>query len=166
MKPAMLAAVVAGLAFPDLALAKEAPPMQFGSHPQEVLLAKITVSDLDKSIDFYTRVVGLKEVDLAGVAPPRDPAAAFEEVGLNYSGTRKDAQLVLVRRKGTTPRPESAELTWVAFKVPDVAAVIQRIRAEGLEIRSDAAAYGGITFGIARDPDGYVVELIQAPSFP
>ncbi|HEY3694446.1 VOC family protein [Phenylobacterium sp.] len=129
--------------------------MGIGSQASKVMLVKITVSDIDRSPDFYERVVGLKRVATEGEAPrSHDPKADFEEIGLNYSGSRRDAQVMPVRRMGLTATPEAAQLTWEVFKVPDVAAVLQRIRAAGL------------VFALARDPDGYVVELLQAPSVP
>ncbi|HEY2661783.1 MAG TPA: VOC family protein [Caulobacteraceae bacterium] len=54
----------------------------------------------------------------------------------------------------------------LAFFVPDAKALMERIRAEGLPITRQAEvtpAFNNMTIGLAEDPDGYVVELIQAP---
>jgi catechol 2,3-dioxygenase-like lactoylglutathione lyase family enzyme len=130
-------------------------------HVPEFLIAKITVTDLDKSLDFYKRVVGLQEATDDGVVKPRNPKAAFEEIGLNYSGSRKDARIMLVRQNGLTPTRATAQLTWIAFHVPDVHAVMERIKAEGFEVRQDTAQWANMTYALALDPDGYVVEFIH-----
>jgi predicted enzyme related to lactoylglutathione lyase len=141
---------------------KETPPaMTLGSKPQELIITKITVSDLAKSLDFYTRVVGLKPTDPDEFEAARASSADFVEIGLNHAGSRSEAALMLIRRKGDTPTPESARRTWIAFKVPDVAAAIARVKAEGYEIRNEATPYEDLIFGIAQDPDGYTVEFLS-----
>jgi catechol 2,3-dioxygenase-like lactoylglutathione lyase family enzyme len=165
MKHLVITLVACGLLVPAAGRAADAAPvMRLGTKPQELILAKITVSDLEKSYDFYTRVVGLKPTNAAGATAARASKADFIELGLNHSGSSRDAALILVRQKGAVPVRTAAKLTWVAFKVPDVAAAIGRIKAEGLEIRNEVTAYGGGKFGVAYDPDGYTVEFLEAPN--
>ena len=55
----------------------------------------------------------------------------------------------------------------IVFHVPDAAAAVEAIRAEGLEIVREAATspgMGGALIGFGKDPDGYLVELIQRPA--
>ena len=134
-----------------------------GSKDSEFLLAKITVSDLDRSLDFYTRLVGLSR---AGGGPPReiDKSARFTEIPLNFSGSLADPFLVIIKEQGLTPTRETAKLTWVGLKVPDVRAAVDRLRAAGYQVRSEPSDHRpGNAFGMVYDPDGYVVEFIQAP---
>lgn len=143
--------------------AKELPDMiRLGSTDHELISTKITVSDLERSLAFYTRVVGLKPTDAADAEQARTSTSDFVEISLNQTGSRRDASLVLIRRKGDIPTPSVARMTWVAFKVPDVAAAINRVKAAGYEIRNEATAYQGVTFGIVYDPDGYTVEFLEA----
>jgi lactoylglutathione lyase len=54
----------------------------------------------------------------------------------------------------------------LVFYVTDPKAVTERIRAEGLEITREPTpveTLGGAIVGLAKDPDGYVIELLQAP---
>ena len=134
--------------------------MRLGTKPEELIAVKITVGDLEKSYDFYTRLVGLKPTDPEGAAAARASTADFVEVGLNPSGSRRDPAILLIRRKGDVPDRASARRTWVAFKTPDVAAAVSRIKAEGFEVRNEATPHGGLTFGIVYDPDGYTVEFL------
>jgi lactoylglutathione lyase len=54
----------------------------------------------------------------------------------------------------------------LVFYVTDPKAVTERIRAEGLEITREPTpidTLDGAVVGLAKDPDGYVIELLQAP---
>jgi lactoylglutathione lyase len=54
----------------------------------------------------------------------------------------------------------------LVFYVPDPVALSDAIEAEGLEIIRKPAPVpelGGAVVGLAKDPDGYIVELLQAP---
>ena len=55
----------------------------------------------------------------------------------------------------------------LVFYVTDPKGLIEAIRAEGLEITREAEpieSLGGAVVGLGKDPDGYVIELIQAPA--
>jgi predicted enzyme related to lactoylglutathione lyase len=52
----------------------------------------------------------------------------------------------------------------LVFFVPDAKALMDNIRAEGLPISREPVAspdFGNAIIGLAEDPDGYVIELIQ-----
>lgn len=167
--------VAATLISSPLALAQEAKPpapipnLYFGTAPQEVYMAKVTVSDIVKSYDFYTKVLGMrlvtsKVMPMAGVPTAADNAKDFLEISLNFSGSLREPMLILIKQKGVTPVPAQASQTWLAFKVADGKAVL------------DAAAKAGypafrpwtpaMKMGMTRDPDGYTVEVLQLPSYP
>jgi catechol 2,3-dioxygenase-like lactoylglutathione lyase family enzyme len=165
------------LAAPALAGDAPAPPRApirtaLGTSDHEVLLAKFTVSDLEKSYAFYTQVIGLRRAltPMQGTPPPprNDPERAFIEIGLNFSGSYGDAFFDLVQQKGVRPSPEFARSAVIGFKVPDAPAVVRRARAAGYEVVREAPVVGPgeMSIGMVRDPDGYLVELIQSASMP
>jgi lactoylglutathione lyase len=146
-----------------------------GTASSEVLLSKITVSDLPKSYDFYTKIIGLKRaltVDQKEPAPlptvTDDSGPAFVEVGLNFSGSFANPFFDLVHQRGEKPTRAAANMTVVGFKVPDAPAVIRRVKEAGYEVIREAPAVGPgeMSIGMVRDPDGYRVEIIQAASYP
>lgn len=145
-----------------------APVVRLGSKPQEVYLAKITVADLQKSLDFYTNIVGMKLVTVGDVPLPKPPAPGapekdFVEVSLNYSGSMADPMFVLMKRKGRTPTREQAALTGLGFKVADIQATADRAAAAGFKPNRPFVGPGSAL--IISDPDGYTLEIMQAPSF-
>jgi len=135
--------------------------LRMGSAPRELIGAKITVSNLERSLDFYTRLVGLQPVSPADVAAALTSDSAFAEIALNYSGTRRDAAIVLMRRRGVTPNREAAQLTWLMLKTPNLFEAFVRIEAEGNEALARPTPYDGAVFALVLDPDGYTVELLQ-----
>jgi catechol 2,3-dioxygenase-like lactoylglutathione lyase family enzyme len=145
-----------------------------GTSSPQVLLAKFTVSDLPKSYEFYTRVLGLKWALAVGQqqppapGPANDAQPAFIEIPLNFTGSLADPFFVIVQQRGSKPTPKVAKMSWVGFKVPDAPAAIRRVKEAGYEVVRDAPAVGPgvMSIGIVRDPDGYTVELIQAANYP
>jgi catechol 2,3-dioxygenase-like lactoylglutathione lyase family enzyme len=139
-----------------------------GTKPEELYLTKITVSDLLKSYEFYTKVIGLKLVTSPDMDMPKAPAASdpekdFTEIPLNYSGSMRDPLFVLMKRRGKSPSAEFASMTSVGFKVPDARATVERAIQAGYKSLRDLPVGGRP--GFVADPDGYTVELVQGPSF-
>lgn len=145
-----------------------------GTRHEQILLAKFTVSDLPKSFDFYTKVIGLKWALTRGQQQPPPPVSAnaqqpdFIEIPLNFSGSLADPFFVLVQQRGETPSSATSWMSWIGFKVPDAASVVARVKLAGYEIIREPAsvAPGEMAIGIVRDPDGYTVEFVQSAAYP
>jgi catechol 2,3-dioxygenase-like lactoylglutathione lyase family enzyme len=136
---------------PTLPAAQQRPVVRMGTKPQELLMAKITVSDLVKSYEFYTQIIGLKLVTSPDFATPKaptqnDPEKDFVEIPLNYSGSMADPLFVPL-----------------GFKVPDSRVSVQRAIEAGYKAPRGVPAEG--LPGFVADPDGYNVEFVSAPSF-
>jgi len=141
-----------------------------GSRDQQFLLAKITVSDLRRSYEFYTGVIGLKwatapSVPLTEPLGLDDPDPSFAEIPLNFTGSLADPFFVIVKKRGSVPTADSAGQVWVGFKVPDAAAAVDRAEAAGATVVRRPGE-GAMRFGFVRDPDGYNIEFIEAASHP
>ena len=120
----------------------------------------IGVSDLERSADFYTRVVGMQQ--LTTFALPE-----MDEVVVGFGG--RGAALVLMHWTDGSAKTYADLPVKVVLYVADPVATVEAIRAEGLEITREPAAVPGLgdaVVGLAKDPDGYVVELIQAQPRP
>ena len=126
---------------------------------------KITVANLDRSIDFYSRVLGLK----VGL---RLNAGPFEEVIMASEGC---TPVILVQHSDGVADIIPPHPTTLVFFVSDPATYIQRIRDFGLPILMEAkglvadenSAAGlkevnGVVAGLGTDPDGHIIEVIDA----
>jgi lactoylglutathione lyase len=116
----------------------------------------IGVSDLKRSVDFYTRVCGMKQ--LMNLKLPY-----MDEVIVGYSNAR--SALVLMHWTDGSEKNYSDLPIKVVLYVPDPAALADAIRDAGLEVTrepSPVPELGGVEVGFAKDPDGYVVEILRA----
>jgi lactoylglutathione lyase len=120
----------------------------------------IAVSDLDRSVDFYTRVLGMRKLMTLNLPE-------MDEVIVSWS--RESAQVVLMHYTDGSDRPTTDLPVKLVLYVDSPAEVADRIRAEGLAIDLEPApmeAAGGAIIGFARDPDGYTLELVKLAEVP
>jgi len=141
--------------------------VHLGTKAQEFYLSKITVSDLVKSYDFYTKVIGMKLATSAEMPAPKAPTASdpekeFTEIPLNFSGSMADPIFVLIKRRGKTPSAEAAEMVTLGFKMRSTKEVVDRAIQSGYKL---VRTLPQLKLNFLADPDGYGVELIEAPPF-
>jgi lactoylglutathione lyase len=117
----------------------------------------IGVSDMDRSVDFYSRVLGMSVTQTFKVD-------YMDEVVLAFEGR---TAVVLMHYTDGSVRNYKDNPVKLVFYVTDPKAVTEAIRADGMEITREPApieTLGGTVIALAKDPDGYTVELIQAPA--
>lgn len=141
----------------------------------------VIVSDFDRSLDFYTRVLGLKvavETEInddefsRGVGIPGTKVrAAFLEVP-NSSTTVEMFQYLSADSK-PIPKdmlPSDIGVGHICFTVDDIDEAYTNLSAQGVEFKStpvtiskDHPHAGNIRFCYFYDPDGTLLEIIQLP---
>lgn len=117
----------------------------------------IGVSDLEKSEAFYRDVLGMQRQQVFKLD-------YMDEVMLAHEG--RNAVILMHYTDGSKPNYRDNPVKLV-FYVADPVALAGRIRAAGLEITREPApieTLGGAVICLAKDPDGYVIELIQNPA--
>jgi catechol 2,3-dioxygenase-like lactoylglutathione lyase family enzyme len=115
----------------------------------------IGVADLAKSEDFYTRVLGMQ-------VQQRIDLPHLKEVVVGYEG--RTSVVLMHWLDGSNPNYANNPVKLVFF-VPAAKTLIDRIRAEGLPITREPEPmpdFNNMVIGLAEDPDGYVVEFMQA----
>ena len=114
----------------------------------------ISVADLERAVDFYTRVLGMTVKQTFKLADMDEAVIGF---------TRGSA-IVLMQYTDGVARNHAAFAGKLVFYFDDVKAVTERIRAEGLEIVREPAKsdFGAALIAFAKDRDGYLLELLQA----
>lgn len=118
----------------------------------------IAVADLERSSAFYTRVLGM--VVLQTIELP-----TMKQFVLGFEGVRGASVLLMQYTDGRNPNCEEGAAKFV-FYVPDAKAMLEVARDAGHVIHLEAAEFpsmGGAIIGFVKDPDGYLVELIQKP---
>lgn len=141
--------------------------------------AGITVSQLDRSLDFYCGLLGLElvwrrvyeEPDIREIVGVPD-ATSFDIAMLRVPGS--DFQVELLEYRGCDRRPAATEPCnpgsgHLCLFVRDVERLHADLRARGVAFRSDGPVEmtGGANRGgrslYSLDPDGYIVELHEPP---
>ena len=123
-----------------------------------ILHTMIRVGDLQRSIHFYTELMGMK---LLRTSDRRDQKYSLAFVG--YGDETSDSVLELTYNYGVDRYDLGAGFGHIAIAVDNAAAACERIRAAGGTITREAGPVKGGTSVIAfvQDPDGYKIELIE-----
>ena len=121
----------------------------------------LRVGDLQRSIDFYTHVLGMKLLRTTE-RPEQKYSLAF----VGYGSNPDQAEIELTYNYGTTQYEMGTAYGHVALGMPDIYAACEKIRAAGGSItREPGPVKGGDTvIAFVTDPDGYKIELIQRSS--
>lgn len=120
-----------------------------------LLHTRYRVDDLERSVRFYTEVLGLSEVRRH--KSPRGSELVF----LKAPSSEETIELCSYPASG--PVRVQADLTHLAFEVDSLAAFGEHLRAHGLAY-SDGPTYrpdGSGGFAFVDAPEGYEIELIQ-----
>jgi len=118
----------------------------------------LRVGDMQRSIDFYTRVMGMT---LLRTTDRADQKYSLAFVG--YASNPEQAELELTYNYGVDKYEMGSAYGHVALGVEDIYASCEKIRASGGNItREPGPVKGGNTLiAFITDPDGYKIELIQ-----
>ena len=118
----------------------------------------LRVGDLQRAVDFYTKVLGMNLLRTTE-RPEQKYSLAF----VGYGTNPEHAELELTYNHGVDKYELGTAFGHMAIGVPDVYASCDRIRAAGGNItREPGPVKGGNTvIAFVTDPDGYKIELIQ-----
>ena len=134
---------------------------------------EVTVSDLDRSVDFYTRLMGFDEVIRFDAQVPGMSRISFLKLG--------ECMIELIEMEETKQGeddPAVPGFKHLCLAVEDFESEVERLKAAGVEVKEDAHVLTGehlrtvsskvdldMDKGLQRavfaDPDGLAVELLQ-----
>ena len=123
-----------------------------------LLHTMLRVGDLQRSIDFYTKVLGMT-LQRTSENPEYKYSLAF----VGYGTNPEHAEIELTYNWGVAQYEMGTAFGHIALGVPDAYAACEKIKAAGGAVTREAGAVKGGTTVIAfvTDPDGYKIELIQ-----
>ncbi|MCD6735082.1 MAG: lactoylglutathione lyase [Burkholderiaceae bacterium] len=123
-----------------------------------ILHTMLRVGDMQRSIDFYTRLMGMKVLRTTD-RPEQKYSLAF----VGYGDEAGHAVIELTYNYGVDRYEIGTGYGHIAIEVDDAAATCERIRAGGGLVTREAGPVKGGTTVIAfvQDPDGYKIELIE-----
>lgn len=127
-----------------------------------LLHTMLRVSNLDKSIDFYTNVLGMKLLRRKDF-----PAGEFTLAFVGY-GEEKDHTVLELTHNWDNRRYDLGDAYGhIAIAVEDAEQACADVAAKGGEVVRPAGPMKAGTTVIAfiKDPDGYMIEFIEKPTY-
>jgi lactoylglutathione lyase len=126
-----------------------------------ILHTMLRVGDQDRSIKFYTEVLGMKLLRQTDY-----PEGKFTNTFIGYGDESEQAVIELTYNWDTDSYDLGNGYGHIALEVDDVYAATEEIRKRGGKIIRDAGPMNAGTTIIAfvEDPDGYQIELIGKKS--
>ncbi len=124
-----------------------------------LLHTMLRVGDLDRSLAFYTEVLGMRLLRRQDY-----PEGKFTLAFVGYQDESEGAVIELTHNWGVESYELGTAYGHIALAVPDAYAACDTIRARGGKVVREAGPmkHGSTVIAFVEDPDGYKIELIQA----
>ena len=118
----------------------------------------LRVGDLQRSIDFYTRVMGMRLLRTT-----ERPEQGYSLAFVGYGSNPEQAEIELTYNHGVSSYELGTAYGHIALGMKDIYAACEKIRARGGAVtREPGPVKGGTTvIAFVTDPDGYKIELIE-----
>jgi len=123
-----------------------------------LLHTMLRVGNLQRSINFYTDILGMKLLRTS-----ENPEYKYSLAFVGYGNNPDHAELELTYNWGVESYEMGAAYGHIALGVPDAYAACEKIKTAGGNVTREAGPVkGGATIiAFVTDPDGYKIELIQ-----
>ena len=123
-----------------------------------ILHTMLRVGDLDRSLDFYTNVLGMRLLRRNDY-----PEGNFTLAFVGYCDESESAVLELTHNWGVEKYELGTAYGHIAVEVKDAYKACDEVRARGGKVTREAGPmkHGKTVIAFVEDPDGYKIEFIQ-----
>lgn len=121
----------------------------------------IRTSNVERSIDFYTRLLGLKVLNRREIKQTNSEIIFLQDP--KGEGCTLELTFYRNQKKFTQPEYEERLFDHLAFTVSDMDKTIAAMRNENVTVTDEPFKLGpgGPTIAFIEDPDGTLIELIE-----
>ena len=123
--------------------------------------ASIRTSNMEKSIDFYTRLLGLKILSRREIKQTNAEIVFLQDA----EGNGCTLELTFYRNQKIFSQPDYEERLFdhLGFEVADISKSIAALRKENVTVTDEPFKLGpnGPVIAFVEDPDGTLIELIE-----
>lgn len=125
-----------------------------------ILHTMLRVGDMQRSIKFYTDVIGM---NLLRTVDRPDQRYSLAYLGFGRGNEDGQAEIELTYNYGVDAYEMGGAYGHIAIAVPDAYAACDRIKAAGGNVTREAGPVkgGNTVIAFVQDPDGYKIELIE-----
>jgi lactoylglutathione lyase len=122
----------------------------------------LRVGNLERSIDFYTQVLGMTLIRRS-----ENPEYKYSLAFVGYGSNPEHAELELTYNHGVDKYEMGTAYGHIALGVPDAYAACDKIKAAGGQVTREAGPVkgGSTVIAFVTDPDGYKIELIERKDY-
>ncbi len=126
--------------------------------PMRFLHTMLRVGNLQRSIDFYTEVLGMQLL-----RKTENPDYKYTLAFVGYGKNPEHAEIELTYNWGVDSYDLGNAFGHLALGVPDVYGACEKIKAAGGKVTREAGPVkgGSTVIAFVTDPDGYKIELIE-----
>ncbi|MES2887155.1 MAG: lactoylglutathione lyase [Pseudomonadota bacterium] len=123
-----------------------------------LLHTMLRVGNLQRSVDFYTQVMGMRLLRTT-----ERPEQGYTLAFVGYGNNPEHAELELTYNHGVETYEQGTAFGHLAIEVPDAKAACEKISAQGGRVTRPAGPVkgGNTVIAFVTDPDGYKLELIE-----
>ena len=127
----------------------------FAAFKPKVTHVAYHVADIDRALAFYVGLLGMKEV-------MRIPLGqGLAEVILGFPDSQAAGVILMWHTEKKEPRALGNGYSRFVLNVSDVDAACALLAQHGAPVVTQPTRYGALKFAMVKDPDGYVIELLQ-----
>lgn len=118
----------------------------------------IRVNNLDESVDFYTKALGMNVISRNDY-----PDGEFTLVFLSYGTTKNDPCIELTYNYGKHSYELGNAFGHIALGTSDIKATCEKVRSMGYKVVREPGPmkHGTTVIAFIEDPNGYKIELIE-----
>jgi lactoylglutathione lyase len=118
----------------------------------------LRVGNLQRSIDFYTQVLGMQLL-----RKTENPDYKYTLAFVGFGKNPEHAEIELTYNWGVDSYEAGTAFGHLALGVPDVYGACEKIKAAGGKVTREAGPVkgGSTVIAFVSDPDGYKIELIE-----
>ncbi|MEK7231841.1 MAG: lactoylglutathione lyase [Pseudomonadota bacterium] len=123
-----------------------------------ILHTMLRVGDLDRALDFYVNVLGMRELRRKDY-----PGGRFTNVFVGYGDEASAAVLELTHNWDTRTYDLGSGYGHVAIEVDDAYRACEEVKKRGGKVTREAGPmkHGTTVIAFVEDPDGYKIEFVQ-----
>ena len=126
-----------------------------------ILHTMIRVGNLERSLTFYTEVLGMRLLRRQDY-----PGGRFTLAFVGYGDESENATIELTHNWDTASYETGNGFGHIALSVDDAYAACDQVKAKGGKVTREAGPmkHGTTVIAFVEDPDGYKIELIEEKS--